>query len=425
MVIGVLERVLRDVVGRGGVNEAGRGVVQELIISCSRFRSNIHEAQRSVVQNVSSSGFQEANISLVQDAGRNGVQEANRNVVQGVGRSGVEQGDNRSDAVQVKKKDSFSPAWVEDASLPPGWRTCKPAPKKVMYYSPCGSLFTNRTKVEKFIAVRTTYTGAGVVSKKPCQVAVVKKVEPNGRGRYMGEGISRKVPTVVKRRELSETGYVRQIPKDLKKVKIQDRKKLNTWEQLNSGNPGLGCDSNLTSSEGVISLRDDNFHCKEYSRGKRKIYQHEEEPSPRKLCFGKMTVADLSETKLLKLEAEIKVLENNIKTLLWDIKTLMLDARIKDAERRLKDLKDELKEVKDYKKTLEEKLKNLEGELTESKFKEKEDVDYWKREARNSFDEMMAWREEAKMMRKEATYWRELSKIGSQKHLKTLKIWKK
>ena len=356
---------------------------------------------------------------MVQDAGRNGVQEANGNVVQGVGRSGVEQVDNRGDAVQIKKKDSLSPAWVEDASLPPGWRTCKPAPKKVMYYSPCGSLFTNRTKVEKFIAMRTTDTGAGVVLKKPCQVAVVKKVELNGRGRYIGEAISRKVPKVVKRRELSEAEYVRKSPKDLKKVKIEDGKKLKTRKQLNIGNPKLGCDSNLTSSEGVISLRDDNFHCKEYSRGKRKIYQHEEEPSPRKLCFGKMTVADLSETKRLKLEAEIKVLENNIKTLLWDIKTLMLDARI--SERRLKDFEDELKEVKHYKKTLEDKLKNLEGQLTESKFKEREGVDYWKRETSNSIEEMLAWREEAKMMRKEATYWREFSKIQKPETLRNMK----
>ena len=70
---------------------------------------------------------------------------------------------------------------------------------------------------------------------------------------------------------------------------------------------------------------------------------------------------------------------------------------------------------------MEEKLKNLEGELTESKFKEKEDVDYWKREASNSFDEMMAWREEAKMMRKEATYWRELSKIRKPETLENIK----
>ena len=351
--IGVLEQVLREVVGRGGVKEAGRGevkeaikcgvqeasrsVAQELTISCSGFQRNIHEAQRSVVQNVSGSGFQETNISLVQDAPRNGVQEANRSVVQGARRSGV-QGAKRGDAGQVKKKDSFSPAWVEDASLPPGWRTCEPAPKKVMYYSPCGSLFTNRAKVDKFLEVRTTDTG--VVSKTPCQVAVRKKVEPNGRGRYMEEGISRKVPTVVKRRELTEAGYVRKMDKDLKTVKILDRKKLNTRKQLNICNPELGCDSNLASSDGVISLRDDDTHCKESSRGERKINQHKEEPSPRKLCFWNMIMANLSETKLFKLEAEMKVLEDNIKTLLWDIKTLILDARI--SERRLKDLEGEL-----------------------------------------------------------------------------------
>ena len=81
---------------------------------------------------------------MVQEAGKSGVQEANRNAVQDAGISGVQEA-NKVGAVQVQKKASFSQGWFEDASLSPGWRSCVPAPMKVLYYScsPTGPRLTS------------------------------------------------------------------------------------------------------------------------------------------------------------------------------------------------------------------------------------------------------------------------------------------
>lgn len=46
-----------------------------------------------------------------------------------------------------------SSSWCEDPSLPRGWRSCVPAPGRIMFYSPCGTLFTSRTQVDKFLGL--------------------------------------------------------------------------------------------------------------------------------------------------------------------------------------------------------------------------------------------------------------------------------
>lgn len=64
---------------------------------------------------------------------------------------------------------SFIPMWVEEPSLPSGWKSCVAAPgKAALYYSPCGNLFTSWAQVEKFLgpAVMKEISGAEEMQSK-------------------------------------------------------------------------------------------------------------------------------------------------------------------------------------------------------------------------------------------------------------------
>ena len=295
---------------KGLGQEAGKGEVQELSTSSSGVRevsrSEVRKVDRSAAKDANRSNILTANRSMVQEADKSRVQHANRNTVQGAGISGVQEG-NKGGAVQAQKKASFSPGWFEDDSLPPGWRSCVPAPKKVMYYSPCGSLFTSRAQVDKFLGVRKT---DAVVKKPTSQFGPGKKVEQHGRGRQVKESLlGKKAPIVVKRVEVSKVGYDGEIIEDVKKVKTPAKKKLNTGKQLNVSSPQLECDGNSTSSDGAISLSDEDFLSEESPKGKRKMKQRREGPSPKKLCFGKKTFGKEMAAKIVAVQEAHKVTE--------------------------------------------------------------------------------------------------------------------
>jgi len=71
----------------------------------------------------------------------------------------TEEGSKRSEEMDRSNPSvgKVTSAWVEDPSLPAGWRSCVPAPgRQPLYYSPCGNLFTSRIQVDKFLVKSAT-----------------------------------------------------------------------------------------------------------------------------------------------------------------------------------------------------------------------------------------------------------------------------
>jgi len=82
-------------------------------------------------------------------------------ILHGLVQEAVHTSNNKNVTINQKSKNKSSAAagsggsssWCEDPSLPRGWRSCVPAPGRIMFYSPCGTLFTSRIQVDKFLGL--------------------------------------------------------------------------------------------------------------------------------------------------------------------------------------------------------------------------------------------------------------------------------
>merc|ERR1719228_1928491 len=70
------------------------------------------------------------------------------------------------EAVDRSNRNNAKSSWVADPSLPQGWRSYVPGLNKIMYYSPCGRLFTSRLQVDKFLGVFTRVADTEILPKE-------------------------------------------------------------------------------------------------------------------------------------------------------------------------------------------------------------------------------------------------------------------